>query len=257
MAAGAEPRGPGPGAEGGEGAAEGGAEDDAKRIHNIDQRAPIVEFGHPALPQTLRLEQHGAHRPGFVQGTSSVAWPCAPLLARHLCAHPELIRGRSVVELGAGLGLVGAVAAALGASPTVLTDCEGALPLLLRNRERLEEIDASVDVARVDWGSEADHAALLQARGAGFDVVLGSDVVVGGFDTDKLFASCLALLSRAPGAVVLLAYEYRDEWESIGNFIHRAEEAGLECSHELLLGEDVDEEDCEDFLYTFRWRGSA
>lgn len=46
--------------------------------------------------------------------------------------------GRSLLELGAGVGLVGAACAACGAR-AVLTDWEGALPLLRRNAELLAQ----------------------------------------------------------------------------------------------------------------------
>lgn len=42
----------------------------------------------------------------------------------------------SPVQVGAGVGLTGAALAALGVQLTVLTDCEVAMPLLLRNQEQ-------------------------------------------------------------------------------------------------------------------------
>ena len=108
-------------------------------IHGCNQRAPCVEFMHGLLSKPLRLEQRGATSGDFVQGTSSVIWPAASRLAEYLCDHPELIRDRSVLELGAGLGLVGAACAAAGAQPVLVTDCERALPLLERNQALLAE----------------------------------------------------------------------------------------------------------------------
>lgn len=222
---------------------------DTRRIHNCDQRSPVIAFAHNALERPLRLEQRGANSEGFVTGTSSVAWPVAEHMARRLCEEPGLVRGRSVVELGAGIGLVGAVAAALGAGRAVLTDCERAVPLLERNREVLAQDGVEVEVATLSWGEAEDHAAVL-ADGPGFDTVVASDVLVAGFDTDKLLASIVALLRRTADARVHIAYEFREEWETIGNFLHWAEQTGLECSHQPLFEED----DGDMFLYTLRWK---
>jgi len=230
------------------------------RIHNFDQRSPVVEVAHPVLPRPLRFEQRGAGSPEFVPGTCSVAWPVAERMAWHLCRHPKLVCGRSIVELGAGIGIVGGVAAALGAAPAVLTDCQVALPILERNRSLLSEDGVLVDIARVEWGVPEDHVAVLDRERCrdGFDVVLACDVIVGGFDTDKLFESCIALLARRDNAVVLIGFEFREEWETIGTFLDWASTAGLEVSYEPLLDKEgfVKEDDSDDdeamLLYTLR-----
>ncbi|CAK0888957.1 unnamed protein product, partial [Prorocentrum cordatum] len=171
---------------------------DPASIHNVDQRTPVVTFSHVALlGRPLRLTQHGATSPGFNTGTSSVVWPTAFRMARHLCEHPGLVRGKSVVEVGAGIGLVGGVAAALGAACTVLTDCDCAMPVLEQNRAMLQECGAAVEVTRVDWGDEGDHATALSLcpGGEGFEVVLASDLAFAAVHTDRLAVSCGRLLA--------------------------------------------------------------
>lgn len=235
------------------------------RIHNCDQRSPVVEFVHPALKCPVRLEQRGAKSAGWVSGTSSVAWPMAAVTSRHLCHHPELVRARKVVELGAGLGLCGAVSAALGAELVVLTDWEGAIPLLEANRDRLREdgVADCVSVARISWGEADDVTALLgrdQRLRDGFDVIVSSDVLIAGFNTKELLESGLALLSRHPDACWLMGFELREEWETVGNWIMGAEEAGMVCTHAPLRpdGELGDADDSDDdsgmYFYTLRWK---
>mmetsp|Transcript_17047 Transcript_17047/g.30781 ORF Transcript_17047/g.30781 Transcript_17047/m.30781 type:complete len:245 (+) Transcript_17047:121-855(+) len=236
---------------------------DTSRIHNFDQRAPVVELKHEALPHgRIRLEQRGATTEGFVPGTSSVAWPVATRMARYLCEHKDIVSGRSAVELGAGLGIVGAVAAALGATPVVVTDCEGAMPLLQRNGNLLHEDGVEVAVAQLEWGNDEQSAALLKSSSQkdGFHLVLGSDIVIAGFDTDKLFQSIMALLSKQKDAMVLLGYEFREEWETIGTLIGWLEDAGLTCSHIALIEDptqpEESDEDCDMLLYTLTWKPS-
>eukprot|EP00850_Spirogloea_muscicola_P006066 SM000028S10160 [mRNA] locus=s28:699027:702642:+ [translate_table: standard] len=51
-------------------------------------------------------------------------WPSAIALAEEILLHPELVAGRKVCDLGAGLGLAGLAAAIAGASEVVLLDRE-------------------------------------------------------------------------------------------------------------------------------------
>mmetsp|Transcript_2605 Transcript_2605/g.6336 ORF Transcript_2605/g.6336 Transcript_2605/m.6336 type:complete len:122 (-) Transcript_2605:82-447(-) len=115
-------------------------------------------------------------------------------------------------------------------------------------------------VVCVNWGDVSHHEdALSSGAGAareGYDVILISDCIVGGFDTDRLWQSCHALLSKRPSAQLIMAYEFREEWETVGMFIHSASEAGLDCTH-APIPEDDDDDDSEMFLYTFRWRDAA
>ncbi len=49
-------------------------------------------------------------------------WPASALLCEQLLGYPELIRGRRVLELGSGVGLVGLLAARAGAAHVTLSD---------------------------------------------------------------------------------------------------------------------------------------
>lgn len=222
------------------------ADNDAHaRIHNIDQRSPQVTFEHPALAEPVVLHQRGASSGNFVASTSSVVWAAAPLFARYLCEQRELVRDRKVVELGAGIGLVGAVAAALGGK-VVLTECEVGMPLLEVNAQLLAERGFSVSAACLDWGNK-DHEAKLDDGSAGFDLILASDVILPGFDTDLLIKSAAALLRRSPDAAFFLAFEFREDWETIGLFLESASDLGLSSTFEEL------DEDGDILFYTFRW----
>ena len=83
---------------------------------------------------------------------------------------------RRVLELGAGLGLVGTSLARLGASSVTLTDMPQQLSLLRANVEANRgeaeaEAEAEVEVSSLVWGSP------LQRCHAGHEVVVAADVV--------------------------------------------------------------------------------
>ena len=88
----------------------------------------VTRFTHDALPHPIELEQkpdadvpHEADGTVQADGTCSRLWPTSLVLTRYLCAHPELVAGKRVVELGAGAGCVGLACAALGAEHVVIT----------------------------------------------------------------------------------------------------------------------------------------
>ncbi|XP_062082189.1 uncharacterized protein LOC133788651 isoform X2 [Humulus lupulus] len=93
---------------------------------------------------------------------------------------PSKLKGKRVVELGAGCGVAGFGMALLGCD-VVMTDQKEVLPLLRRNVERNTSAIAqlnpdsfgSIKVAELSWGNEDD----IRAVGPPFDYIIGTDVV--------------------------------------------------------------------------------
>ncbi|RYG96013.1 hypothetical protein EON65_55060 [archaeon] len=133
-------------------------------------------------------------------GTGTFIWPAAQVLSKyleHVFSPTNGLAGKKVCELGSGVGLVGIVAALLGAE-VVLTDQEVIIPLLHSNLSyTLDNIQApshthanttpnmphytapNVDVLRqrikvhpYDWSAPSPFAA------DAFDVLLVSDCVL-------------------------------------------------------------------------------
>jgi predicted nicotinamide N-methyase len=118
-------------------------------------------------------------------------WAGGQGLARYVLDHPDVVRGKAVLDLAAGGGLV-AVAAALASAARVVAN----------------EIDAYADAA-IEANAVANHVVvdrelgdLLDGDGRGFDVVLAGDV----FYSGAMAARMLAFLRRAAsaGAIVLV-----------------------------------------------------
>ncbi|KAK1947856.1 EEF1A lysine methyltransferase 3 [Phytophthora citrophthora] len=119
-------------------------------------------------------------------------WDAALLLADYLQTKAQqptgdgrfTIRGKKVVELGAGVGLVGMMLAVLGAQVT-LTDQEYALPLLSKNVAinfvgdgKAANIAASVPaVEECQWGEPFQAGGILTSWKKNTDVVVFSDVL--------------------------------------------------------------------------------
>eukprot|EP00268_Persea_americana_P048333 TRINITY_DN509_c1_g1_i6.p1 TRINITY_DN509_c1_g1~~TRINITY_DN509_c1_g1_i6.p1 ORF type:complete len:114 (-),score=14.11 TRINITY_DN509_c1_g1_i6:334-675(-) len=95
---------------------------------------------------------------------------------------PTKLKGKRVIELGAGCGLAGFGMALLGCN-VVSTDQVEVLPLLMRNVERNTSrimqtspdsaSFGSIEVAELDWGNP-EH---IRAVDPPFDYIIATDVV--------------------------------------------------------------------------------
>lgn len=163
------------------------------KLHNSSAEFRFAE-------QDLRLVQDWKKL-----GVAAVVWDAAVVLCMYLELGAVELKGRKVIELGAGTGLVGIVAALLGAHVTI-TDREAALELLSAN------VDANLPplcrrlavVSELTWGQ-----GLERFPEGGFDVVLGADIVY----LEESFPSLLRTLEYlcSERSVVLLACRIRYE----------------------------------------------
>lgn len=137
-------------------------------------------------------------------------WPSAVALGRWLHDEPALVEDRSVLELGAGLGLGSICAALAGAKHVVASDREEDALLFASANAAANECDAQVATQRIDWEEEADQRQAQAATDRGaemaaprYDVVLAADIVY-----DETAPPLLARLLPAlivPGGTLLLA----------------------------------------------------
>ncbi|XP_035675277.1 protein N-terminal and lysine N-methyltransferase EFM7-like isoform X2 [Branchiostoma floridae] len=146
-----------------------------------------------------------------VQQTGFVVWPAAMILSQHLVSHRELVRAGRVLEVGAGVGLPGLVAAALSEDPSgvVMTDyVEDAVDLMDMNiAETFGEDNNRPQAAIMDWD---DDPSVLQEHHGTFDVIIGSDVVYWPVLIEPLIRTVKALLSNKPTSWFLMLYSRRN-----------------------------------------------
>lgn len=105
-----------------------------KREHRPDKVRFYRPYKYPLqLPGSEEPSPLTIHQAPFsAEGFASTVWDSAIVLAKYFEKHPEIVKGKRCLDLSAGCGLVGIVAAALGGEVTA-TDLAPNLPLLRRN----------------------------------------------------------------------------------------------------------------------------
>jgi predicted nicotinamide N-methyase len=134
-------------------------------------------------------------------------WPAAIELCNYLSDNPTLVAGKTVVELGAGVGLPGLLAARLNASRVVLTDYEPQVVAHMAHNACLCNISSSVCTGLcLDWTKldllPAEHAAAFQ-------IILAADVLYIADIMPGFVAAMNALLALHSDSVVIIGHQTR------------------------------------------------
>ena len=172
-------------------------------------------FMHTGSVVTLAQEQDYLGREQARLPYGAMLWPSSIALAHDVFARREQLTGKRLLELGAGTGLPGIVAASLGARVLQIDRNTVALHLCRMKAER--NAASHAEVRDADWESfQAD---------APFDLILGADVLYAPAMHDPLLAICDAHL--APGGTVLFADPLR---EASLSMLERMQHAGYRVS---------------------------
>ncbi len=140
--------------------------------------------------------------------------------------------GRSLLEIGAGLGMVGLFAAARGFDVT-LTDIHPEALLFSQINVLQNGLEGRARVARADFTKDR--------LGRRFDCIVGSEVLYIEKDYKPMVKFLLAHLSEEPGAEVVLAKEYSRKAKK---FFRKAQDHFL--TSELTMGYKEDGQDAGD-----------
>jgi hypothetical protein len=173
-------------------------------------------FKGPSDEKDLEIRIQSSGDKAIVETAASI-WHAGISLAAMLIESPELVQGRSVLELGAGCGLVSIVAAALGARRVVITDLECARRNIEQNIEQNSHLWSSgktpcdIEFQPLDWlASQIDMHECI-------DIVVGADI---GFDISLHDPINRVLSAVNPSVGVLLCEEVR--WKDIFSWYKEA-----------------------------------
>ncbi|XP_067471674.1 protein-lysine N-methyltransferase EEF2KMT [Thunnus thynnus] len=169
--------------------------------------------------------------------TGLVTWEAALYLAEWALDHRQSFTGRTVLELGSGVGLTG-VTVCRSCSPSryVFSDCHPRVLQKLRDNVELnglaEQTSPSVSVEELDWTGVTEE----RLKEIGADVVIAADVV---YDPDivgslvKLLSKILRCSSAEVLPEVFICSTVRNP-ETYSGFKQQLENAGI--SHHVITG---------------------
>eukprot|EP00887_Chlorella_sp_A99_P004659 scaffold4.g4659.t1 len=184
--------------------------------------------GPMASSRKLSTFTYGGHSVAIQEGAlgdgvGSKVWTVAHIVCRELAAYPRAVEGARVLELGAGTGVCGILAAKLGARRVLLTDYTDGV---LRNLRDCMHLNAPPPAPRASAGSEGAKERRGQEHADGGEVAPRG-------------GSCGAVApsSERPweaGAMAVRFLDWTDSLEQVGEAAPRLGRAIAAASHTSL-----------------------
>ena len=115
--------------------------------------------------------------------TGGSLWHASYALAHYFTKNPEVVRGKIILELGAGCGLCSIAASKLGACKVIISDMECQLPHLRKN-VLANEVDNCYCIPLLFGSTRADYLnTIMEVLGTSIypeewipDIIIASDV---------------------------------------------------------------------------------
>jgi predicted nicotinamide N-methyase len=137
-------------------------------------------------------------RPTGIEFYGEYIWPTPLFMCEFLKRNSELVKGKRVLELGSGTGIVGLYAAKLGAAHVTLTDFIDFNIENIKRNIKENGVEQVTEPRWFQWGT---------SLGEQWDVIIGSDIVYPVMDKNALIKAIKTHLK--PGAKFILGYNDR------------------------------------------------
>lgn len=180
---------------------------------------PLAEFTFDIAGRTWRIQAARDHA-SLMEAVETYAafpfglliWESAQALAAALVADPSIVAGKTILEVGAGVGFPGIVARSLGAAAVRQTDNLTQALTLCQVNAAENGVDG-IELAVANWDAWTDDRK--------YDLIIGSDVIY----ERTAHAPLAAILDRnlAPGGRALIADPGRQDTPL---FLNELAEAG-------------------------------
>ena len=141
----------------------------------------VADVEGKVTPQTLEQFRDSLY------GAGDVIWPASVAMSRLITHCPSLIKDKRILEIGAGLGLVGNSALKAGAEQVVMCDYDGdVLNLAKRSAVVNNPVDPSMGkTLHLDWMNISSEFCADSSQK--FDVIIAADVLY-----DEQSVECVA-----------------------------------------------------------------
>jgi len=180
--------------------------------------------------QSLKLRLVG-HSPLW----GHLLWNAGQVISQYLEDNTkQLVRGKTILELGAGAGLPSLVAAVLGARKVVVTDYPDA-ELIANLRHNIEqclplESKSSIVAEGFLWGGGSGSLKThILPDTDGFDILILADILFNHSEHEKLLNTVRDCLKKSPASVALVFFTPYRPWllDKDLNFFDLARSSGF------------------------------
>lgn len=184
----------------------------------------------------------------------NLLWNAGRQSSHYIEQHPEYIRNKAVLEIGAAAGVPSIVSAICGARVTVMTDYPD--PDLVENMRYNADLAKTpgLFVEGYKWGDSPEKLLSYVGSGSGsdeedrkFDTLIMADVVYSHREHPNLIKTMHTTLKRSPDSVALVIFTPYEPWllPKTEQFFPLAEENGFTVTKvfEILMDDVLFEND--------------